>query len=165
MSLFRGFKINVSANGFGLFFRSNFSSVSRTLFQYSIRRLIVRSRKVSKPRDLYLELSDRSEIWQAPRQHCCRCACQISWQCDNLNYQSRGFETSWDFTVRRLMGYWNGAQGPCTKRWRAMHIRRCSDHPLVKGKAFTDLDNLHIIDQVVCATDNTFTMDLLQDAF
>ena len=40
-------------------------------FQYPIRRLAVRSRKVSKPRDLYLELSDRSEIWQAPRQQGC----------------------------------------------------------------------------------------------
>ena len=30
--------------------------------QYPKRRLFVRSRKVSKPRDLYLELSDRSEI-------------------------------------------------------------------------------------------------------
>ena len=30
-------------------------------FQYPIR-LIVRSREVSKPQDLYLELSDRSEI-------------------------------------------------------------------------------------------------------
>ena len=38
-------------------------------FQHPIRRLIVRSRKVSKPWDLYLELSDRSEIWQAPGQH------------------------------------------------------------------------------------------------
>ena len=35
--------------------------------QYPKRRLSVRSRKVSKPRDLYLELSDRSEIWQALR--------------------------------------------------------------------------------------------------
>ena len=26
----------------------------------------------------YLELSERSEIWQAHRQHCCRCACQIA---------------------------------------------------------------------------------------
>ena len=80
-----------------------------TLFQYSIRRLIVRSRKVSKPRDLYLELADRSEIWQEHRQHCCWCACQISERCDNLNYQYRGFETSRDLTVRRLIGYWNGA--------------------------------------------------------
>ena len=30
--------------------------------QYPKRRLSVRSRKVSKPRELYLELSDRSEI-------------------------------------------------------------------------------------------------------
>ena len=28
----------------------------------------------------------------------------------NLNYQSRGFETSWEFTIRRLIGYWNAAQ-------------------------------------------------------
>ena len=33
--------------------------------------------KVSEPWDLYLELCDRSEIWQAPWQRCCRCACQI----------------------------------------------------------------------------------------
>ena len=94
----------------------NLSRKAWTLFQYSIRRLIVRSREVSKPRDLYLDLSARSEIWQAPRQHCCRCACQISKLCDNLNYQSRGFETSRDLTIRCLIGYWNGAlvqAGPC----------------------------------------------------
>ena len=71
-------------------------------------QVIVRSRKVSKPRDFYLELSDRFEIWQVHRQHCCRCACQISKRC-NLNYQSRGFETSRDLTIRRLIRYWNGA--------------------------------------------------------
>ena len=80
--------------------------------QYPKRRLFVRSRKVSKPRDLYLELPDRSEIWQALRQHCCRCACQISKRCDNLKYQSRGFETSRDLTKRRLFGYWDGALVP-----------------------------------------------------
>ena len=74
------------------------------------RRLSVRSRKVSKPRDLYLELSDRSETWQALRQQCCRCACQISKRYDNLKYQSRGFETLRDLTKRRLFGYWDGAQ-------------------------------------------------------
>ena len=62
---------------------------TRAPFQYPIRRLIVRSRKVSKPRDSYLELSDRSEIWQTLRQHCCRLACQISKWCDNLNYNRR----------------------------------------------------------------------------
>ena len=83
-----------------------------TPFQYPKRRLIERSRKVSKPRDLYLELSDRSEIRQALRQHCCRCACQISKQY-NLKYQSRGFETSRDLTIRRLFGYWDWAQQGC----------------------------------------------------
>ena len=89
--------------------------------QYPKRRLSVRSRKVSKPRDLYLELSDRSEIWQALRQQCCRCACQISKLYDNLKYQSRGFETLRDLTKRRLFGYWDGAQyllsGPFFRRW------------------------------------------------
>ena len=77
------------------------------MFPYPIRRFIVRSRKVSKPRDLYLELSNRSEIWQAHRQYCCRCACQISKRCDDSNYQSRSFETSRDLTIRRLIQYWN----------------------------------------------------------
>ena len=75
--------------------------------QYPKRRLPIRSRKVSKPRDLYLELSDLSEIWQAVRQQCCRCACPISKRYDNLKYRSRGFETLRDLTERRLIGYWN----------------------------------------------------------
>ena len=51
---------------------------TRATFQYPIRRLIVRSREVLKPRDLYLELSDRSEISQADRQDYCRRAYQMS---------------------------------------------------------------------------------------
>ena len=82
---------------------------TRAPSQYPKRRLSVRSRKVSKWRDLYLELSDRSEIWQALRQQCCRCACQISKRYDNLKYQSRGFDTLRDLTKRRLFGYWDGA--------------------------------------------------------
>ena len=76
-------------------------------FQYPIRGVIVRSVKVSKLRDLYLELSDRTEIWQAPRQHCCRRACQISRQYEHFNTRSRAFETLRDLTIRRLIGYWN----------------------------------------------------------
>ena len=91
------------------------SLITRTPSQYPKRRLSVRSRKVSKPRDLYLELSDRSEIWQALRQQCCRCACQISKRYDNLKYQSRGFETLRDLTKRRLFGYWDGAQSAGNK--------------------------------------------------
>ena len=44
--------------------------------------------------------------------HCCRGACQISKRCDNSNYQSRGFETSGDLTIKRIIGYWNGVQKP-----------------------------------------------------
>ena len=49
-----------------------------------------------------LEAANRSEIWQVPRQRCCRGACQISERYDHCNIQSRGFETSRDLTVRRL---------------------------------------------------------------
>ena len=87
---------------------------SRAPSQYPKRRLFVRSRKVSKPRDLYLELPDRSEIWQALRQQCCRCACQISKRYGNLKYQSRGFETLRDLTKRRLSGY-SRRRGPGIK--------------------------------------------------
>ena len=90
--------------------------ITRAPSQYPKRRLFVRSRKVSKPRDLYLDLSDRSEIWQTLRQQCCRCACQISKRYDNLKYRSRGFETSRDLTKRRLFGYWDGALAPWVPR-------------------------------------------------
>ena len=89
-----------------------FLQITWALFQYPIRRLILRSSKVSKPWYLYLELCDGSEIWQAPRQHCCRGACQISKWYNNLNYQSHGFESSRDLTIRHLIGYWNGALVP-----------------------------------------------------
>ena len=62
-------------------------------FHYPIRRLIVRSREVSKPRGLYLKILYRFEICQAPRQHCCRYACQIS---------KRDFTRSYDTTSYRL---------------------------------------------------------------
>ena len=83
--------------------------------QYPKRRLFVRSRKVSKPRDWYFKLSYRFEIWQAHRQHCRRSACQISERSDNSKYKSRGFETLRDLTERRLFGYWDGAQIPFEK--------------------------------------------------
>ena len=77
--------------------------------QYPKRRLFVRSREVSKPRDWYFKLSYRFEIWQAHRQQCCRSACQISERSDNSKYKSRGFETLRDLTKRRLFAYWDGA--------------------------------------------------------
>ena len=45
--------------------------------------------------DSGLDLFGCSEIWQAPWQHCCQDACQISERYDHYNIQSRGFE---DFT-------------------------------------------------------------------
>ena len=36
--------------------------------------LFVRFHEVWKQPDLQLELSNHSEIWQAPQQHCCQCA-------------------------------------------------------------------------------------------
>ena len=43
-------------------------------------------------------------LWNltAPRQQCCRDACQISKRYDNCNIKSRGFETSRDLAVRHL---------------------------------------------------------------
>ena len=49
-------------------------------FQYPIRRLIVRSREVSKPRDLYLELSDRWNLTNT----------SAALLCDNLNCHLSG---------------------------------------------------------------------------
>ena len=97
-------------------------------FQYPIWRLIVRSRKVLQPRDLYLELYDRSEFWQAPRQQCCRCACQISKRYENFDTWSRAFETLRDLTMRRLIGYWNGGLGysfwgPHFKSYWEIHVK------------------------------------------
>ena len=79
--------------------------------QYPKRRLIVRSREVSKPRDWYFKLSCRFEIWQVHRQQCCRCASQISERSNNSKYNSRCFETSRDLMLRRLFGFWDGALG------------------------------------------------------
>ena len=74
---------------------------------YPIRRLIVRSRKVSKARDWVLKCSYGFENLQAHRQQCCRGACKISERSDNYEYKSRGFGTLQD--LRRLIGYWNRA--------------------------------------------------------
>ena len=79
--------------------------ITRAPFQYLILCLTLRSCKVSKPWDLYLELSNRSKIWQAPWQQCFWGSCQFSKQCDNSNWQSHGFEFSWDFMIRHLIGY------------------------------------------------------------
>ena len=65
-------------------------------------RVTTISREISMPRDRKLELSDRSEIWQAYWQHRCRLACRIWDRSDSFNIQSHNFETSRDFMVRRV---------------------------------------------------------------
>ena len=65
--------------------------------------LTARSREVSKPRDSGLYVSNRFEIWQAPRQQFCRVASQISKRHDHYNMQSRGFETSLGLALGRLI--------------------------------------------------------------
>ena len=63
-----------------------------------------------------LELSNRSELWQAPRQQGCRDACQISERYNHHNIQSRSFEILWDLAVRRLtaMQRWGNGKQYCT---------------------------------------------------
>ena len=79
------------------------------LFEYPIRRLVVRSREDWKPRDVCLELSYRSGISQAPGRQYCRNTRLISQRCDNSNYQFQVFEASRNLMIRRLIEYWNGA--------------------------------------------------------
>ena len=124
---------------------------SWALFQYPKRHLNVRCCEVSKQRDLYLESSDRSEIWQAHRQHCYRCTCQISKRCDNLNCQSRGFEASRHLTIRSLIGYWNGTPTPSVRRYRIIGYRQSKPGTwvlyscgyLIPNKSWCTLINMH----------------------
>ena len=64
------------------------------------------SRKVSKPGDLYLELSNRSQIWQAHRQHCCpKCLSNfkaMQWFKPPIS-RLRDFPRSHDTTSYRIM--------------------------------------------------------------
>ena len=87
--------------------------LTRAQFQYPIRRLIIRSRKVSKLRDLYLELSGRSD----------RSASSIFRR---------------NLTIRRLIGYWNGAR--VQKNDQMQDRRRCecvsTAYPVEYGHIF-----------------------------
>ena len=84
------------------------------LFQFPMIQLIVKSRKVWKPRELYLKLFTKSVIWQAPQMWL---ACQISKWCDNSKYQSRGLETSRNLAIRCLIGYLHIAQTAVLTHW------------------------------------------------
>ena len=72
------------------------------------KHLTARSGEVSKPRDSGLDFSNRSEIWQAPRQQRCRDACQISKRYDGYNprpldFRRFGGKTSYRLVYRSFM--------------------------------------------------------------
>ena len=69
-----------------------------------------RSHKALKPRHLGWDTSNRSEIWLISRQQHCRDTSQISERYDHYNIRSRGFETSRNLAVRRLVVWWIEAQ-------------------------------------------------------
>ena len=142
---------------------------TRAPSQYLKRRLFVRSRKVSKPRDLYLELSDRSEIWQALRQQCCRCACQISKRYGNLKYQSHGFETLRDLTKRRLSGYWDGAQGLVHFAYRGKwNYDSLNDNIFICSQTYFQFSDLFIgycIEISICNTAFLSVQDFVEESF
>ena len=64
--------------------------------------------KDSRQRDIMFELYDRSDIWQAARQHCCRGACQMSERHGHFNKQSWA---SWSHEI------WIEALGICMQHW------------------------------------------------
>ena len=71
--------------------------------------------KVSNPRNLYLEMSDCSDMWMASRYYNYRDACQFSkrsvkFSSDYFIAQSGSFGIVQDLMTKRLMRYWSG---PC----------------------------------------------------
>ena len=89
---------------------------------------------VSKPRDSELDVSNRPDIWQAPRQQRCRCICQIAERYNHYNTQPCDFETSRDLAVRRPSTWWTEAQlrgnSPATvlSRWLSILIGLSSEY-------------------------------------
>ena len=57
------------------------------------------------------------------RKQCCRGAFKISKRCDNSNHQSRGFETSRDLIMRRLIGYWTVEPWPSCQSVRLICVK------------------------------------------
>ena len=89
---------------------------------------------LSKPRDSELDFSNRSDIWQAPRQQRCQCTCQIAERFNHYNTQPCDFETSRDLAVRRPSAWWPEAQlrgnSPATvlSRWFCILIGLSSEY-------------------------------------
>ena len=71
---------------------TNVTPTSRAPFRSPIRRLIVRSHKVSKPRDLYFNCTIALKFGR-----------QIPKRCNNLIYESRGVGASRDLITIKLL--------------------------------------------------------------
>ena len=131
--------MQISINLFAFKWHNRFSWTNHSiwaLFQYPIKRLMVRSRKALKPRDLYLKLSDRSEIWHAPRQQCCRRACKIPKRCEFFKPQSCAFETarSHDKTSYRIL-----KRGPGLSARYIMNSSTLDMHSLITVQLYAKL--------------------------
>ena len=78
----------------------------KDLYSICSKTFSARSREASKPRDWLLSWSYRFAIWRASRQRCCQGACQISELLEKSEYESHGFENSWDLAAARRPSVW-----------------------------------------------------------
>ena len=103
----------------------------------------IRSREVSKLQDSGLDfLFNHSEIWQAPRQHCCRDACQISKWYDYHNIRFHSLKSSQDLTVRCPSAKWIEN---LISTWRPSLNSQCLGIPIINkdgSKTCVDEDSI-----------------------
>ena len=88
--------------------RAKTLNIAGVVFQYFMKRLTARSRKVSNPRGWVLKClytMCRFKIWLAAWQLFRLDVCQISKRLKSCKHQSRAFETSWDLVIRLLKPY------------------------------------------------------------
>ena len=74
-------------------------------FRYAIRRLTI------SPEAARFMLRIVRSLWNLPSP-----PVPVKFRWDNSNHQSRSFETSRDLSIRRLIGYWNGALVPSIRQ-------------------------------------------------
>ena len=85
----------------GLVSRVCWYQTPHTFYSLMIRRFIAKYRKTWKPQNMFLELSNNSDTWQAFWQQYCWGACKKSRRYYNFNHQSCSFESWWDLKIRR----------------------------------------------------------------
>ena len=112
--------------------------------QCSIRRLIIRSQKVSKAWDRWLEFYNWFEIWQASRQHGYGGACQIPRRYERFNIRSRAFETLQDLMIRDIMRYLIGCLVPISWYWYTRGCATRKTSTCASDKAFRGTGSLHV---------------------